>query len=217
MCCPWTRSIARYGWPWSTPGVVEPGDVRVLEPGEDVALAGEALRHVPAAGVEQRQLQRHVPAEARRRPAARATPRPSRRSRAARGAGRDRSAPRGGAPCAARRGRGDGRGLGLRDAGIDEPANGGGERRLSTGERLEPRGPGRRAQREALVDQLGDAAPVVGSRGHEAHGGGHPRGLRLHSPRFLRPMPGASPVRRQQLRTMCSRRRAGSVPRSANR
>jgi len=45
------------------PRIVETGDVRMLEAGEDVALPGEALRHVPAAGVEERQLQGHVPAE----------------------------------------------------------------------------------------------------------------------------------------------------------
>ena len=44
-------------------GVVEPGDVRVLEAGEDVALAGEAHRHVPAGRVQQRQLERHVAPE----------------------------------------------------------------------------------------------------------------------------------------------------------
>ena len=44
-------------------GVVEPRDVRVLEPGEDVPLAGEALRHLAATRVQERKLQRDVPAE----------------------------------------------------------------------------------------------------------------------------------------------------------
>jgi hypothetical protein len=37
--------------------------MRVLEPGEDVPLAGEPEGHVAATRVEQRQLERHVAAK----------------------------------------------------------------------------------------------------------------------------------------------------------